>query len=584
MLIDGVYTMNDRWITDWEPSERFPVYTRANAGEILPDPVSPLGWDLIWEEGVSKGWADGAHRQGVFTPDESNPDQPDYIACFGGYLYLNASMIRVNGERTPGLSAEAMDAAFLGNHPDVPPYVPHENDQRPELVEKIEEVQAWVMSLDELPEELQEDRDKILAARSQRPDLSSSTDAELVERSRSLMPLVREFFEPYQVYGTMSATGPTILGALCGEIDAALPGRLISGLGGIDSAPPSIDMWELSRQVKNSDLLAGEFDAGVKGLENRLEDSDAGQEFLGDFRNFLAEHGARGPYEWDAASETWEIKPESALAAIDAMRHADESLSPMNRHAAAIADREAAEQEVREIFAGNEEALATLELGMRTARVFVAGRERTKLTSMLTNHEIRLPMYELGRRMTERGILSRPRDIFLLRNAELDDFIADPESFSDMLKERGAQFAALGDLQDPFIVDGVVPPLSDWGQRETESHSVDVGDELIGVPGSPGIVTGTARVITDPSDPRGLEPGEILIAPVTDPSWTPLFIPAAGVVVEVGAPLSHSVIVSREFGIPCITSVHAAVSKIPDGAVISINGSTGVVTVAELPE
>ena len=89
MLIDGVYTMNDRWITDWEPSERFPVYTRANAGEILPDPVSPLGWDLIWEEGVSKGWADGAHRQGVFTPDESNPDQPDYIACFGGYLYLN---------------------------------------------------------------------------------------------------------------------------------------------------------------------------------------------------------------------------------------------------------------------------------------------------------------------------------------------------------------------------------------------------------------------------------------------------------------------------------------------------------------
>ena len=113
---------------------------------------------------------------------------------------------------------------------------------------------------------------------------------------------------------------------------------------------------------------------------------------------------------------------------------------------------------------------------------------------------------------------------------------------------------------------------------------MDVGDELVGVPGSPGIVTGTARVITDPSDPKGLEPREILIAPVTDPSWTPLFIPAAGVVVEVGAPLSHSVIVSREFGIPCVTSVHAAVSKIPDGAVISINGSTGVVTIAELPE
>ena len=576
--------MDDRWITDWEPSERFPVYTRANAGEILPNPVSPLGWDLIWEEGVSKGWADGAHRQGVFTPDESNPDQPDYIACFGGYLYLNASMIRINGERTPGLSAEAMDAAFLGNHPDVPPYIAQEGDQRPELTEKIEEVQAWVMSLEELPEELTEDREKILSIRSQRPDLSSASDAELVARARSLKPLVREFFEPYQVYGTMSATGPTVLGALCGEIDPALPGRLISGLGGIDSAPPSMDMWLLSRQVKESEELTAAFDAGVAGLMERLANSDSGNAFLNNFLGFLAEHGARGPYEWDAASETWEVKPESALAAIDAMRHADESLSPTNRHAAAVADREAAEQEVREVFAGNDEALATLDLGIRTARVFIAGRERTKLTSMLTNHEIRLPMYELGRRMTERGVLSTPRDVFLLRDAELDSFIDNPEQMADLIQKRSEGFASLSLLQDPFIVNGVVPPLSDWGERGIPSQPADAGEELAGVPGSPGIVTGKARVITDPSDPQGLEPGEILVAPITDPSWTPLFIPAAGVVVEVGAPLSHSVIVSREFGIPCVTGVFEAVSKIPNGAIISINGVTGTVTIAELPE
>ena len=576
--------MDDRWITDWEPSKRFPVYTRANAGEILPNPVSPLGWDLIWEEGVSKGWADGAHRQGVFTPDESNPDQPDYIACFGGYLYLNASMIRINGERTPGLSAEAMDAAFLGNHPDVPPYVPQDGDQRPDLVEKIEEVQAWVMSLEELPEELTEDRNKILSVRSQRPDLTSASDAELIERARSLKPFVREFFEPYQVYGTMSATGPTVLGALCGEIDPALPGRLISGLGGIDSAPPSVDMWELSRQVTRSESLTAAFDDGVSGLMDRLSASDANAAFLNDFADFLAEHGARGPYEWDAASETWEIKPESALAAIDAMRHADESLSPKNRHAAAVADREAAEQEIREVFAGNDEALATLDLGMRTARVFIAGRERTKLTSMLTNHEIRLPMYELGRRMTDRGVLRTPREIFLLRDAELDSFVDAPEEMIDLIRQRANDFESLGSLQDPFIVNGVVPLLSEWGERGVSGQPADAGDELAGVPGSPGIVTGKARVITDPSDPQGLEPGEILVAPITDPSWTPLFIPAAGVVVEVGAPLSHSVIVSREFGIPCVTGVFEAVSKIPNGAIISVNGVTGSVTIAELPE
>ncbi len=576
--------MEDRWITDWEPSKRFPLYTRANSGEILPNPISPLGWDLIWETGVSRGWADGCHRWGTFTPDETDPVRPDYVSCFGGYVYLNAGLIRLQGVRSPGMSAEAMDAAFLGNHPDVPPYVPQEGDERPDLTVKIEETSAWVVSLEELPEELTEDREKILSIRAQRPELDALSDLELVERARSMTPVIREFFEPYYVYGTASATGPTILGELCGGIDPALPGRLISGLGGVDSAPPSYGMWELSRQVNDSAELTNAFDEGVPGLQERLAGSADGDDFLTNLSSFVSEHGARGPYEWDAASETWEVKPESVLAAIDAMRHADEPLSPTNRHAAAVADREAAEAEVRAIFDGNEEALGALELGLRTARVLVPGRERTKLTAMMTIHEVRLPIYELGRRMTERGAIDSPRDIWLLRDAELEDFIADPESMTEMIRERGENFEALSDLQDPFIINGEVPPLSEWAQRGSSVEAAEAGDELAGIPGSPGVVTGRARVITDPGDPRGLEPGEILVAPITDPSWTPLFIPAAGVVVEVGAPLSHSVIVSREFGIPCVTGIFEAVSKIPNGAIISINGNTGTVTIAELPE
>jgi pyruvate,water dikinase len=74
-----------------------------------------------------------------------------------------------------------------------------------------------------------------------------------------------------------------------------------------------------------------------------------------------------------------------------------------------------------------------------------------------------------------------------------------------------------------------------------------------------------------------------LVAPVTDPAWTPLFVPAAGVVVDVGAPLSHAVIVSREFGLPCACSVHQAAQRIPDGALITVDGSAGTVTIVELP-
>ena len=79
-----------------------------------------------------------------------------------------------------------------------------------------------------------------------------------------------------------------------------------------------------------------------------------------------------------------------------------------------------------------------------------------------------------------------------------------------------------------------------------------------------------------------LEPGDILVAPITDPSWTPLFVPAGAVVVDVGAPLSHAIIVSRELGIPCVVSATGATQKIPDGAQITVDGATGVVTVIDI--
>ena len=104
-----------------------------------------------------------------------------------------------------------------------------------------------------------------------------------------------------------------------------------------------------------------------------------------------------------------------------------------------------------------------------------------------------------------------------------------------------------------------------------------------GVSGCPGIVRGIARVVLDSHDPTALDPGDILVAPITDPSWTPLFVPAAGVVVDVGAPLSHAIIVSRELGIPCVVSATDATKRIPDGATIEVNGDIGIVTILSMP-
>jgi rifampicin phosphotransferase len=109
-----------------------------------------------------------------------------------------------------------------------------------------------------------------------------------------------------------------------------------------------------------------------------------------------------------------------------------------------------------------------------------------------------------------------------------------------------------------------------------------VGDVLQGLPGCPGVAEGRARIILDPNDPVALAPGDVLVAPITDPSWTPLFVPSAAIVVDVGAALSHAIIVSRELGIPCVVSATDATRRIPDGALVRVDGGTGVVTVLEV--
>ena len=106
---------------------------------------------------------------------------------------------------------------------------------------------------------------------------------------------------------------------------------------------------------------------------------------------------------------------------------------------------------------------------------------------------------------------------------------------------------------------------------------------LTGIAGCPGVAKGRAHVVLDPSDPRQLGAGDVLVAPITDPSWTPLFLAAEAVVVDVGATMSHAVIVSRELGIPCVVSAVGATRSIPDGALIEVDGNAGTVRIVELP-
>jgi pyruvate,water dikinase len=216
--------------------------------------------------------------------------------------------------------------------------------------------------------------------------------------------------------------------------------------------------------------------------------------------------------------------------------------------------------------------------------VFLPGRERTKTNCVKLIEEARVALHEYGRRRVAQGHFPESDSFGLLSHAELYDSVDHPERYTDALVQRHALYAEVAAIQEPFIVHREIPDMALYPRRDAVEYApLGVGESIQGMPGCPGQSRGIARVITDSHDPTALEPGDILVAPFTDPSWTPLFVPAAAVVVDVGAALSHAIIVSRELGNPCVVSATDATHRIPDGATIEVNGDTGAVTVLAVP-
>ena len=571
--------LEEKWITDRIPTEKFPHYTRANAGEVLADPVTPLGWTFGWESGIVLGCRDGFVSYGVFDADEYG-DPPETFGLFGGYFYNCLTSARMMGVRMPGVTPEAIDDAYFDAHPDVPPYVAEDWHESERHSEKLAETGAYLLSATEHPP-IEEHKKIGNEIRASRPNLSELDNQELLARARSLQPHLISMFEQHVWASLGASNGPGILGALLAEVgrsDDVV--KLLSGIGDVDSADIGRELWQLSRMIRSSDLIQSEFDEGVS--EDLLDRCP--QEFREAFQTFLYNHGSRGPNEWDIGAHTYETNPGLALSMLNAMRQQDDSADPALAIERNSRIREDLRAEFTAMFSENEEASGMFAAGMQAGEVWLAARERQKSTIVKPIQEIRLCFRELGSRLALDGHIDDPDLIFMLLESELDDFLADPSSFNDRLVERERDYRELFDLIPPFIVNTTCAPLSDWPRKSGQEITVvSLGEELEGVACSPGIIQGTARVILDPNDSMSLEPGDILVTQNTDPAWTPLFLVAGAVVVNVGAIASHASIVSRELGIPCVASVADASLRIPDGSIITVDGSAGTVVIDQLP-
>jgi phosphohistidine swiveling domain-containing protein len=567
-----------KWCIDSELNPRFPVYTRFNANDVLPDPITPLGASMAWLPHILPASSMGYAALGSVTAQESiDFDAWPFGAFCYGHLYVNVTMARLVGIRS-GIGWQGMDAAFFGSHPDAPPHIDSPSDINEEVSQKIADRTTWTLTTSTFPE-LDEETRIADGLRADRPDLASLTNGALVARARSMMPYQRITWRGELIAGSQAAIGPAVVMSLLGEGNAVNVVDIVGPAGDVVSAAPSYALWDLSRVVRADAAISAQFDAGVSGLLERLRTAhpDIHQQFQG----FLREFGYRGPSEWDLGADSWETRPELALSLLDRMRQIDDESSPAARRSLSAVRAEEAYLTVNASFEGNAEAQATLRMAVDSARRFASWRELGKANCIKVLGEARVALREFGRRLASEGHIAHEAQIFMALDSELDLLILDPSALTEQLAAREVEWRALADVELPLFLsaDTPIPLLADLPRKSTAGIKVAVsGDVLHATPASSGVARGRARVILNPAEITEFEPGDVLVAPQTDPSWTPLFVVASAVVVGVGALSSHAMIVSRELGIPCVAGLENAAVRIPDGAMIEVDGSTGSVT------
>jgi phosphohistidine swiveling domain-containing protein len=312
-------------------------------------------------------------------------------------------------------------------------------------------------------------------------------------------------------------------------------------------------------------------------------DAKAWQAWLERFRAYLDRYG-HGIYDLDFAKPIPAHDPTPLLQTLKVFIRDDER-NPHARQQRLAEQREEAIEAVRERTGGLKRKLFDKTVGW--AQTFTSLREDSIFEIGLGYPALRRMLLELGRRLTDAGAIAGADDVFWLERAEVEQGAAaldrgeTPGDFSERVEKRKMRWRAEKHVTPPgqlpkterilgIKMDAFMPVSAD---EQTEAR-------LKGVGCSPGQVTATARVLHGPEDFGQMQAGDILVADITTPAWTPLFAMAAGIVTNVGGPLSHGSIVAREYGIPAVLGTGVATQRIHSGQTITVDGGAGIVTLS----
>ena len=290
---------------------------------------------------------------------------------------------------------------------------------------------------------------------------------------------------------------------------------------------------------------------------------------------FLAKWGHRAVAEIDLGLPRWSDDPTHLLGVLaNYLRLDDPKLAPDAQFARGAAEAEAAIDRLARKAGPVRGRFVRFALGR--ARLLAGLREMPKYHLIVAFAHIRSQIGIVGRELAAKGVVEQVDDVYFLDFTELREGLGGKDFRAVVAERRESYELEMRRRRVPRVL------VSDGTEPEAvATQGVPVGEgALIGTPASAGTITGVARVVLDPVGAH-LEPGEILVAPSTDPGWTPLFLTAGALVMEMGGANSHGAVVAREYGIPAVVGVPDAVGRITTGQVITVDGALGTVTPAD---
>jgi pyruvate,water dikinase len=520
-----------------------PRWTRDESAERFPRPMTPLTWDLF-ETAFRQSAAHSLALMGL------PPLQADWFQYFHYHVYGNQNAVELVSSYRPLRARTAQELAA----------------EVPELRRRY----AWVL---DLPVNWARDLDRYLFRLGwlSAKDLDDASLPEIWAHLREVVGVALEYFRPNLAITTTGAFLHRLLHGLVAVVlgpERALP--VVDGLlAGCETKTVVVnrELHELARlAMRTPALRQALLTHGGRAFWERGELA-AFPEFDARFWRFLEDHGHR-EMDMDHYHPTWSGQPWIVLDAVALILRNDAAEDPAET--ARRQRQRYCETEQQFLSSLPDELRFFFRELIRLARTYTTLDDLEHYQTTRLNPVCRRTILALGRRLQEQGVLDSPEDVFFLRKKELEELVASPNSLSPEEYRRKVRTAKKG-----YEESGRCPPP--WTLDETDAPGTAEAALLRGLPGSPGRVTGPCFLVRTPEDFARFPPRAVLVAPTTNPAWTPLFYSAAGLITESGGPLSHGAVTAREMRLPAVMSVRGVMGRLHDGQTVTVDGTQGTV-------